>query len=239
MPEEFEFRDLSGATFWGVDLTGATFRDVDLTGADVSHAFLVDVTVDAFIDRLTINGVDVTAHVNAHDAWYPLRAMIRAEDVDGMRAAQDALEEQWAATLARASALTPEQQRTRIDDEWSFVETLRHLVFAVDKWCTAPVLGEGFAPIGIPNTGSRDFGWPGLDLDADASIDDVLAVRADRAAKLRAFLTHATAADLDREVEVLENGPSSIRTCLQVVFEEEFDHHRYAVRDLARLDGGG
>ena len=52
MAEEFEFRDLSGAVFWGVNLERATFRDVDLTGVRVSHARLADVVIDAEIERL-------------------------------------------------------------------------------------------------------------------------------------------------------------------------------------------
>jgi hypothetical protein len=32
----------------------------------------------------------------------------------------------------------------------------------MDKWFTSPVLGEPFDPIGLPNTGSVDFPWPGL-----------------------------------------------------------------------------
>jgi uncharacterized protein YjbI with pentapeptide repeats len=233
--EEFEFRDLSGSTFWGVDLQGSTFRDVNLSHARVSHAELVDVTIDGYVERLVVNGVDVTAHVHEHDRWHPLRGMIRAEDLAGMRAAWDELERVWHATIERARALPADARRRSVDGEWSFVETLRHLVFAFDKWMAAPVLGRGFAPIGIPNSGSRDFGWPGVDLDADPTFDEVLAVRADRSAQLRAFLDTADASDLDRTVDVLENGPSSVRTCVQVVFEEEFQHHRYAVRDLERL----
>ena len=54
-----------------------------------------------------------------------------------------------------------------VGGEWSFVDTLRHLVFAMDKWFTTPILGdEEFHPIGLPNTGSADFGWPGLDRSA-------------------------------------------------------------------------
>lgn len=41
-----------------------------------------------------------------------------------------------------------------VNEEWSFVQTLRHLVFAMDKWFTAPILGDRFHPIGLPNTGS-------------------------------------------------------------------------------------
>jgi hypothetical protein len=235
MAEEFEFRDLKDAVFWGVDLEGATFRDVNLSRVSVSHARIVDTTIDAFVDRLTINGVDVTDFVNEHDAWYPLRGLVHATEPAGMLRAWDALEDAWAETLAEASALTAEQRGRSVDGEWSFVETLRHLVFAMDKWCTVPLLGGSFHPIGIPNTGSKDFGWPGVDPDADPSYDDVLDVRADRAARFREHLGTLTPAELARTVEVLENGASSVEECVFVVLEEEFEHLRYARRDLAQL----
>src|SRR5947207_947543 len=76
MPEEFG-GDLAGAVFWGADLSGARFRDVNLTDAKISHAWLVNVDIDALVDTVVINGVDVTAYVNARDPWYPLRAMLR------------------------------------------------------------------------------------------------------------------------------------------------------------------
>ena len=47
MAEEFEGRDLKGAGFWGVDLTGARFREANLTDVSVSHAWLVNVDIDA------------------------------------------------------------------------------------------------------------------------------------------------------------------------------------------------
>ena len=72
MPEEFE-GDLAGAVFWGADLSGARFRDVNLTDATISHAWLVNVDIDALVDTVVINGVDVTAYVNEREPWYPLR----------------------------------------------------------------------------------------------------------------------------------------------------------------------
>ena len=42
--------------------------------------------------------------------------------------------------------------------------------------------------------------------------------------------------DLGRPIEVLENGTHPLRECVQTVFEEEFWHNRYALRDLARLE---
>jgi hypothetical protein len=234
MAEEFEGRDLSDAVFWGVDLRGALFRDVDLTNVKISHAFVVNVDIDGHVDNVTINGVDVTGYVNEHDRWYPLRGMLRPTDPDGMRAAVQALDDTWASTVEQARGLTDAQLHESVGGEWSFVQTLRHLLFAVDKWFTAPILGEkDFHPFGMPNSGSVDFGWPGLDPAADPGLDEVLAARADRAAKLREFLGTITPDDLTRNVEVLENGTASITECMHTVFEEEFEHNRYATRDLA------
>jgi hypothetical protein len=207
MAEEFEGRDLSDSVFWGVDLRRATFRDVNLSGVSISHALLDGVDIDAKIDRLVINGVDVTDYVNERDRWYPLRAMVRPADPEGARAAWAALEQTWAATIGRADRLTDGQRHERVDGEWSFVETLRHLLFAMDKWFTAPILGEGFHPIGMPNSGSVDFPWPDLDRDAAPSYDEVLAARAQRADRFRAWLDELEAADLTREVGYSRTAP--------------------------------
>ena len=235
MPQEFE-GDLSGAEFWGADLSGARFRDVNLTDVTISHAWLVDFQIDAFIDRLVVNGVDVTAFVNEHDPWYPLRSVLRVSDPESMRTGWAALRDAWAATVARAQRLPAEDMKASVDGEWSFVETLRHLVMAMDKWFSAPILGRPFHPLGLPNKGSIDFPWPDLDRGAAPSLSDVLAARDDQANRLGDYLAAATADDLTRTVDVLENGPHLVRDCISTVFEEEFWHHRYAVRDLTKLE---
>ncbi|MGZ6515690.1 MAG: DinB family protein [Actinomycetota bacterium] len=234
MPEEFE-GDLAGAVFWGADLRGARFRDVNLTDARISHAWLVNVDIDALVERVVINGVDVTAYVNERDPWYPLRAMLRPSNPEDMRATWAALEEEWAKTVTAARELPEDALHESVDGEWSFVQTLRHLVFAMDKWFTAPVLGESFHSIGLPNTGSVDFPWPGLDYELTPSVSEALAVRADRADRFRGYLSIVTTADLTRPIDVLENGTNPLEECLYTVFEEEFWHNRYARRDLAQL----
>jgi hypothetical protein len=235
MPEEFG-GDLAGSVFWGADLTGARFRDVKLADAKISHAWLVNVEIDALIDGIVINGVDVTGYVNEHDPWYPLRAMLRPLDPPGMRAAWAALEDVWATTITRARALPESKLHERVNEEWSFVQTLRHLVFAIDKWFTAPILGGSFDSIGLPNTGSVGFPWPGLDNDAAPTLAEALEVRADRATRLRDYLAAITAGDFSRQIEVLENGTTPLPECIYTVFEEEFWHNRYAQRDLAELE---
>jgi hypothetical protein len=124
-----------------------------------------------------------------------------------------------------------------VNEEFSLVQTLRHLVFAMDKWCTVPALGGTFHPTGLPNTGSLNFGFPGLDLEATPSYDEMRAVRAERAAAFRTLITGVTAVDLTREVDVLENGPHELLQCIHTVLEEEFWHLRYAQRDLDIIAG--
>jgi hypothetical protein len=239
MPEEFEDRDLSGSTFWGVDLSGALFRDVNLTNLRIQGAWLVNVNIDALIDSVVINGVDVTAYVNENDHWYPLRSMLRAPDPDGMRAAWSALEDVWAATIDRARAMPEQRLHESVNGEWSFVQTLRHLVFATDKWFTVPVLGRDFHPMVLPNSGSDDLEWPGRDRTSEPTFEEALEVRAGRAKRFGEYLATVTESDLDTTVEVLENGPNPIRECIYTVLEEEFEHNRDATRDLTELEGGG
>lgn len=237
MPQEFE-GDLAGAVFWGADLSGAQFRDVNLTGATITHAWLVDVNVDALVERVVINGVDVTAYVNERDEWYPLRGMLRPTDAAGMQTTWAALDAEWSKAIARAAALGEAAAQRQVNDEWSFVQTVRHLVFAMDKWFTVPVLGEGYDPIGMPNSGSVDYPWPGLDYSSTPTLAEALDVRAARSARFRDFVATVAEGDFERSIDVPENGPHPLVECLYTVFEEEFWHLRYATRDLATLEAG-
>lgn len=236
-PKEFE-GDLAGAVFWGADLRGARFRDVDLTGARISHALVVDIEIDAVIDSLVVNGVDVTGYVNERDPWYPLRSMLRPTTPTDARAAWSALEAEWNRTIEQARSLPAEALDESVDGEWSFVQTLRHVVFAIDKWFTAPILGEPFDPIGLPNSGSVNFPWPDLDQQLTPSFDEARHVHADRTNRVRDFLASVEQADFARPIEVLENGSTTLQEGLFTVFEEAFWHNRYARRDLERLAAG-
>jgi hypothetical protein len=241
MPQEFE-GDLAGAEFWGADLQGATFRDVNLTGVRISHAWMVDVDVDALVERLVVNGVDVTDFVNERDPWYPLRSWIRPPaDPQAARDAWAALEAAWSDTMTVAATLPEDALHQSVNGEWSFVQTLRHLVLAMDKWFTVPVLGGSFTSIGLVHTGSTadSASLPGVDPTADPTLAEALAVRAEQAARLRAHLASLDPAELDRTVDVPDAFTCPVRECLFTVFEEEFWHNRYARRDLGLLGAAG
>jgi len=236
MPEELG-GDLAGLVIWGADMKGARIRDVDLTGTRISHAWMVDVTIDALVQRLVINGVDVTDYVNQHDAWFPVRTMIMPKDAAGIVAAWDELERLWGEAFALAESLPEGTPDRSVNDEFSLVQTIRHLVFAMDKWCNVPILGRTYHSTGLPNTGSLNFGFPGLDLEATPSYEETREVRAERAAPFRSLITGVTADDLTRTVDIAENGPHEVLHCIHTVLEEEFWHLRYARRDLDIIAG--
>ena len=233
---DFEGTDLRGAHFREVDLTDARVEGAKLMNVKMSDVWLVNVDIDGMFNGVRINGVDVTAYVSAELARIdPQRALMEPTDPEGMRAAWSAVCALWDATIERAQQLPEETLHASVDGEFSFVQTLRHLVFATDKWFTAPILGGEFDPIGLPNTGSLDFPWPGIDRDSDPSFADTLAVRRDRAARFARYLVDLEPADLVETREVLENGNAPVQACLHVVFEEEMAHHGYATRDLDAL----
>jgi uncharacterized protein YjbI with pentapeptide repeats len=234
---DFEGADLRGAQFREVDLTNARVEGANLTNVKMSDVWLVNVDIDGMFNGVTINGVDVTAYVSAQLARInPERALLEPTDAEGMRAAWSAVSSRWDAPIERAQQLPEETLHASVDGEFSFVQTLRHLVFAIDKWFTVPILGGEFDPIGLPNTGSLEFPWPGIDRDADPSFADALAVRRDRGTRLAQYVADLDSADLTQTREVLENGTAPLQACLHVVFEEQIAHLGYATRDLDALE---
>ncbi|OIJ27869.1 DinB family protein [Nocardioides luteus] len=205
-----------------------------------------DVYLGGDFKRVVVNDVDVTAYVEAElDRIEPNRVLAReAETAEEIRAAWAAVEATWAATVEQARQLPEELLHQQVDGEWSFIETLRHLLHASDKWLGNPVLEEddpyhplGYGPGGVDETGT------GLTVDADPSLDEVLRPRLARMATMRDFVAEVTDADLDRLCTrtPVGNDPEadySVRRCLKVVLAEEAEHHRYAVRDLAALTAG-
>ena len=125
-----------------------------------------------------------------------------------------------------------------VDGEWSYLQTLRHLVFATDRWISAPVLADSqpFHPIDLPNPPHDDLPPATFDLDARPTLEEVLIVRRDRMERVRYCLATASSELLDREVASPNGGTTTTRQCLHVMFREEWWHNQYALRDLAILE---
>jgi len=233
--------DLSGIEFIETNFAGSVFREVDLSGTRIRGALLNDADIDGDIDGLRVNGVEVAPLVEAElDRMYPERTKLRPSTPDGMRLAWETVEAFWAPTMARAESLPEEVLHRSVDGEWSFVQTLRHLVMATDLWFGQAVLGRQrpYHPLGLPAAFIKNGADLGIDLAADPSFAEVAAVRAGRMAEVREFLATVTQEELDRVRE--QNPPPGwpstglrpVSACLRVILNEEWAHHSFAVRDL-------
>jgi DinB family protein/pentapeptide repeat protein len=238
-----------GASFTGTDFTGANFRDCDLRQAKITDSWLVDVSLSGLVGNLVINDVDVTAFVEGElDRRHPERVQLREmRTADDYRAMWDTIERLWAETVDRAGRLAEPALHQRVDDEWSFVETLRHLVFATDRWAGHMILNKPrpYHPLGLPNPGYpiEDAAALVIDLDVRAPLAEVLEARGTRMTMVRGIVDALTDDDLERVCPRLPapgypEETRSVGRCLRVVMEEECEHRRYAVRDLAVLEAG-
>ncbi len=230
------------------DLAGLEIRDCEVTGLKIVDCYGSDVYLGGYFERLVVNDVDVTAYVEAElDRRHPARVLARnAASPEDYRAAWDAIETVWSATLDRARLLAEAELHERVDGEWSFVETQRHLLFACDAWLGNAVLEEEapYHPLGLPagGTPSDAAAKLGLTLEATPTLDEVLAPRLARMAAMRRVVDGLTAAELDRvcgrkPADMYPEQDYVVRRCLKVVLKEEAEHHRYAVRDLDRRGG--
>jgi hypothetical protein len=232
------------------DLTGARLVDCDLSHVKVVDSWLVDVDLSGYVNHLVVNDVDVTAYVSAElDRRFPERVQLRGIDsADAFRAMWATMERLWAETVARAERLPEPVRHQRVDGEWSFVETMRHLVYCTDAWASRTVLDEPmpFHPVALPQSAYplADAAQLGMEIDAQPSYAEVMEVRADRMALVRRIVDSLSDADLGR---VVARAPApgypeeerAVAECLAVVMQEECEHRRYAVRDLALLEEDG
>lgn len=239
--------EFHGARFDVADLRGARFTDCDLSGVTIRDGWLVDVSISGFVSNLTVNGVDVTEYVNAElDRRHPERVQFRqGQSADDVRGLLDTVERLWAGATERAGRLPAAARAEQVDGEWSFEQTLRHLVFITDAWASRTVLDQPmpYHRIGLPQSWypPAEAAALGIDLGAKPGYDEILRVRADRMAVLRRITDGLTDADLGRPCTraPAPGYPEEERTvidCLAVVLEEEMEHYRFAVRDLAVLE---
>ena len=110
------------------------------------------------------------------------------------------IEAEWQVTVSRARELSEATLNERVDDEWSFVETLRHLVLATDCWLRRMVKGidRPYHPWGLAGSWLSDPGAWGLEAGANPSLDEVLDVRRTRMDEVEHTIAALTPEELER-----------------------------------------
>jgi uncharacterized protein YjbI with pentapeptide repeats len=245
-PRVFDHEDLTGAQFRHVDLTDARFANALLRDVVISETDLDNVRIDgADLNHVVINGVDVAPLIIAElDRRDPERVLMRPTDPDGYRSAWDLVERRWAETVDRARSLPPQALHESVDGEWSFVQTLRHLLYATDVWFRRVVLGEPrpWHALDLPFDGMTPHPEVPWDRDARPSLEEVVALRRDRMDGVRTYLDSLDRATLDSRTAPVE-GPGwpppdayPVAEALRTVLNEEWAHRGYAERDLAVVE---
>lgn len=251
----FERVHLRGATFHQVHLNDATIRDADLSGLTIRGAWmkgvrltgveLVDAEIYGELENLKVNGVVIGPLVEAElNRRMPERAKMKPETPEGFREAWQILERHWEETVERARTLPEQALNERVDGEWSFIQTLRHLSFATDCWVNRTILGKPspWDPLGLPWEEAPEWDAIPLDVDARPSLDEALALRAGRQAMVRELIDGLTNERLKEEVSPVgpgwpEEGMTvSVQQALRVVLNEEWEHRLYAERDLDAVE---
>jgi hypothetical protein len=139
--------------------------------------------------------------------------------------------------MRRAAALADGDRHRRVDDEWSTVESLRHVVFVLDLWLSKVILGEPdpFDPMGLPPTFMpARFPDSSIDPEARPSFDEACGVLAGRLAGLRSYVDGLTPEELDRPVKA---HAGTVGGALCVIFTELGAHTRFINRDLDLITG--
>jgi hypothetical protein len=242
---EFIKHDLSGARFEQVDFSRAWFRNVYFTGVTMRGAWLEDVDVDGEIRNVRINGVDIGPLVEAElNRRYPERPKLDPADANGFREAWAIIERVWPPTVDRAKRLPPDLLHERVESEYSFIETLRHLVFATDAWVRRAMLGhpEPYSRLGLPHDEMEPDPSVPNDRDARPSLIEVLELRTDRMRTVHDVIAELTDDMLNGDTEPIPPpgyppaGSYPVRRCLRAIVNEEWLHRLYAERDLAVLE---
>ena len=240
--------DLTGSRFLAVDLQQSRFRGTDLNGAVMSGVELNGTRIDGEVDGLLVNGVDVGVLVEAElDRRDPDRTKMRPASPAEFAEAWDIVERRWELSVARARELDAALLHESVDGEWSFVETLRHLLFATDAWVGRVIGGDPspWHPLDLPWDEMADREGIPRDRDVRPTLEEVLALRRDRLAGVRRLIEGLDAETLARPAAPVDapGWPQGvdwpIGQCLWIVVNEEWQHRVYAERDLTVLESGG
>ena len=226
------------------DFSGSRLHAPNFEGAKITDGWFRNAEIWGDIEGLRLNGVEVEPLVIAElERLEPRRIKLRATDPQGLVDAWSMIEELWKPTFAGARDLPESVLHERVDDDWSFVETNRHLILATDCWLSRMVKGRDrpYHPWGLGGSWLTDPAAWGLDPGADPSLEEVLEVRRDRMDQVAQTIAALSTAELDRvcappATPGHPNAEHTVLECLHVILNEEWEHHAYATRDLDILD---
>jgi uncharacterized damage-inducible protein DinB len=139
-------------------------------------------------------------------------------------------------TIARASTFSEDELQQRVNDEWSAVESLRHIVLVIDLWLSKAISGEKdpFHPMALPPSFMPPNLFPDSSIDPHArpSFAEACEVARDRITSVEEYVDTLTSDELSRPIEA---HAGTVGGALGVLFDELAAHDRFMNRDLDLL----
>jgi len=201
------------------------------------------------LEDVRVNGVDIGPLVEAElDRLHPERRRLKPTDAAGFREAWSVIGDLWSGTVARARRLEevdPALLHESVDEEWSFIETLRHLSMATDSWLGRAILGEPspWHPLDLPFDEMPDTAGVPRDRDARPPLGEALELRSGRFDRVGTLLASLTDEQLGESTPPVtgagwppEDETFTVKHCLDILIDEEWWHRQFAERDLAALE---
>jgi hypothetical protein len=157
-------------------------------------------------------------------------------DVGAAREAAAEARDRLEATIARTSSFSEDQRQRRVNDEWSAVESLRHLVLVIDLWLSRAIRSEQdpFDPMALPPSFMPPKLFPDSSIDPDArpSFAEACEVVRGRITLVGEYVDALTPDELARPIEAHAR---TVGGALSVIFIELAAHDRFMNRDLDLL----
>lgn len=166
----------------------------------------------------------------------PPPPVVPVPDPDTARTMFAAAVEQLDATLARIASFDDEQRHCGVNDEWSAVESMQHLVFVIDLWLSKSVQGhdDPFHPIGMPpHFVPRALPGSSIDPEASPTFDEARDVLRGRVGTFREYVDAVTQEELDRPNAT---HAETVAGALSVIFVEFTAHNHFINRDLDTIE---
>jgi len=249
----FERTSLRNAIFRQVHFNDATMRRVDFSSVDIRGALFrgtrmigvefVDVEISGGLQNVIVNGIDIAPLVEHElNRLYPDRVKVHPKTVAEAKEGWAIVRRLWDETIAKASGLPAETLHARVNGEWSFIQTLRHLNFASAAWIDRMIVGNPSPWHALDLPWDEAPGWDGIPWDRDArpTLTEVLAVRRDREATMSKVIESLTDEQFASRVTRTEPGwpqmtDFPLQECVSIVLSEQWEHNHFAERDLAAL----
>jgi hypothetical protein len=156
--------------------------------------------------------------------------------IDAAHESMTAVTERLEATMRRASSFSEDERGQRVNDEWSTVESLRHITFVIDVWLSKQIRGEEdpFHPIGLPPHFMPPK-LPGSSIDPEArpTFEEACDVLRGRLSNVQSYVDDLTQEELDRP------NASHAKTsagALSIIFVELNAHDHFINRDLDSIE---